>query len=312
MFADSSNTRERSDIINTAITDEPLEESNRQLNATVVHLSESIIHLKKLNKELNAKYNKQREFVSLAAHELRSPILPILGTLELIEYEFEESDKTEITLKKEYFERLIRNTKRLERLASEILDVTKIDDLSLRLNKKYFNLKEIVLDIVQDHRGELEKSNGNTKLSYEFEIEEEENEVPTRQNSFSKNIFINADKNRIIQVIDNLLTNAIKFTKEGMVSISVTEKEGKKHNDRIIVSVRDNGTGIHPEILQRLFSRFITGSEIGTGLGLFISKNIVEAHGGSIGGENNTDGKGATFVFSLPSEENYNNPYPYH
>lgn len=244
----------------------------------------------------------------LMFNELRSPILPILGTLELIEYEFEESNKKEITLKKEYFERLVRNTKRLERLASEILDVTKIDDQSLRLNKEYFNLNEIVLYIVQDHRRQLEKSNLSTKLSYEFD--KREDEVPTRQDDFSTDIFINADKNRITQVIDNLLTNAIKFTKEGTVSISITEKEGKNHADRIIVSVRDTGTGINPEILPRLFSKFASRSEIGTGLGLFISKNIMEAHGGRIWGENNTDGKGATFVFSLPSEENNNNPYP--
>jgi signal transduction histidine kinase len=288
-----SHSHDLNDTIDTSCTDEPL--------------GESLNHLKEVNKKLITKYNNQREFVSLAAHELRSPILPILGTLELIEYEFEESDKKEITLKKEHFERLVRNTKRLERLASEILDVTKIDDQSLRLNKTYFNLKEIVTDIVQDHRRQLEKSNMSTKLSYEFKMEEEE-EIPT----ISTGIFINADKIRINQVLDNLLTNAIKFTKEGIVSISIMKKKGKNHTDRIIVSVRDTGAGIHPEILPRLFSRFITGSEIGTGLGLFISKNIVEAHGGSIGGENNTDGKGATFVFSLSSEENNNNPYPHH
>ena len=244
-----------SDTINTARTDEPLEEPNRQLNATVIHLRESINHLKKVNKELNAKYNRQREFVSLAAHELRSPILPILGTLELVEYEFEESDKKEIILKREYFKRIIRNAKRLERLASEILDVTKIDDQSLRLNKTYFNLKEIVLDFVQDHRRQLEKSNMSTKLSYEFKMEKEE-EIPTRQDDFSADIFINADKIRINQVLDNLLTNAIKFTKEGIVSISITLKKGKNHTDAIIVRVRDTGTGIHPEILPRLFSKF--------------------------------------------------------
>ena len=92
--------------------------------------------------------------------------------------------------------------------------------------------------------------------------------------------------------------NHIKFTKEGIVSISITKKKGKNHTDRIIVSVRDTGAGIHPEILPRLFSKFVTRGDTGTGLGLFISKNIVEAHGGSIGGENNR--KGATFVFSLP------------
>jgi signal transduction histidine kinase len=153
--------------------------------------------------------------------------LPILGTLELIEYEFEESDKVEIRLKKEYFERLVSNTKRLERLASEILDVTKIDDQSLRLNKTYFNLKEIVLDLVQDHRRQLEKSNVGTKLSYEFKVEEEE------EINLSADIFINADKIRINQVIDNLLANAIKFTKEGIVS-SILSFRSQRRKVKII------------------------------------------------------------------------------
>jgi signal transduction histidine kinase len=292
----------------TASTDEPLEESNRQVKATVVHLRESINLLKEANKEVSTKYNKQKEFISIAAHELRSPITPILGTLELIEYEFEEADKKEITLKKEYFERLVRNTNRLERLASEILDVTRIDDQLLRLKKEHFNLNEIVLDAIEDHRKMLEKSGGNTKLLYEFKKEEEEEKVLGGEYTLAKEIFVTADKNRINQVISNLLTNAIKFTTEGEVSISVIKKRAKNHFDEVIVIIKDTGTGIQPEILPRLFSMFATGCEIGTGLGLFISKNIVEAHGGKIWGENNTDGKGATFVFSLPSEDNNNNP----
>jgi signal transduction histidine kinase len=271
-------------------------------NATDINLRESINHLKEDNNELNTKYNKLKEFVSIAAHELRSPIMPILGTLELIEYEFEEADKKEITLKKEYFERLVRNTNRLERLVSEILDVTRIDDQSLRLKKEHFNLNEIVLDAIEDHRKLLEKSNGNTKLLYEFKKEEEE-KVPGGADTPTEQIFVTADKNRINQVISNLLTNAIKFTSEGVVSISVIKKRAKNHIHEVILGVKDTGTGIHPEILPRLFSMFATGSELGTGLGLFISKNIVEAHGGKIWGQNNIDGKGATFVFSLPSEE---------
>jgi len=227
--------------------------------------------------------------------------MPILGILELLEYEF-ETDKKEIKLQREHFERLARNTTRLERLASEILDVTKIDDRSLRLNKEYFNLKDTVLDLIQDHKRQLEKSNASMKLLYEFMIEEEEEEIPTRKDDSFPNIFIFADKIRINQVIDNLLTNAIKFTEEGTVSIFITYKKGKNHADTIIVRVKDTGTGIHPEILPTLFSKFVTGSDIGTGLGLFISKNIVEAHGGRIYGQNNADGKGATFVFSLPSK----------
>jgi two-component system sensor histidine kinase VicK len=298
-----SNSHERSDI-NTGTRDDPLEESNKQVNATDIHLRESISHLKEVNKELNAKYCKQKEFISIAAHELRSPIVPILGTLELIEYEFEQGGKKEIMLKKGYFERLVRNTNRLERLASEILDVTRIDDQSLRLKKEHFSLNEIVLDAIEDHRRQLDKIDGNTKILYEFKKEEEEEKVPRGTDIPSEDIFVTADKNRINQVIYNLLSNAIKFTTEGLVSISVIEKKDKHPIDEIILSVKDTGTGIHPEILPRLFSMFVTGSEIGTGLGLFISKNIVEAHGGKIWGENNTDGKGATFVFTLPSEDN--------
>jgi len=159
----------------------------------------------------------------------------------------------------EHFERLVRNVKRLERLASEILDATKIDDQSLRLNKEYFNLKELVLDLVHDHKRELQKSNLSTKL-YEFKIEEEE-EISTRHDDLSPDIFINADKIRINQVLDNLLTNAIKFTKEGIVSISITkQKKGENDTDTIITSVRGTGTGIHPvpEITLSYYScRFI-------------------------------------------------------
>jgi signal transduction histidine kinase len=267
-------------------------------------LRESLNHLREVNKKLIIKYKNQLEFVSLAAHELRSPIMPILGTLELIEYEFAESDKKEIKLQREHFERLVRNTKRLERLASAILDVTKIDDQSLRLNSEYFNLKELVLDLVQDHKEQLEKSNAGTKLLYEFKIETEEEEIQKGKENYSSDIFVNADKLRINQVIDNLLTNAIKFTEEGTVSILITCKRGKHDTDTIIVRVKDTGAGIHPEILPRLFSKFVTGSDMGTGLGLFISKNIVEAHGGKIWGENNVDGKGSIFVFTLPSKRN--------
>jgi two-component system sensor histidine kinase VicK len=302
LFVNLSNSHERSDI-NTATTDKSLEESNRQIITTDIHLREVINHLNKINKELITKYNKQKEFISIAAHELRSPIVPILGTLELIEYEFEEAGKKEIILKKEYFERLVRNTNKLERLASEILDVTRIGDQSLRLKKEHFNLNEIVLDAIEDHRRQLEKSNGNTKILYEFKKEEKE-KVPRGTDTPREDIFVTADKNRINQVIYNLLTNAIKFTKEGIVSVSVKKKKGKNHIDEVILSVKDTGIGIGSEILPRLFSMFATESEIGTGLGLFISKNIVEAHGGKIWGENNTDGKGARFVFSLPSEDN--------
>jgi len=116
--------------ISTRETSKSLIESDRPIDPNIIDLAQSS-YLEEVNNELITKSNKQREFVSLAYHELRSPIMPILGTLELIEYEFEESGKKEVTLKIEHFERLVRNVKRLERLASEILDVTKINDQSL-------------------------------------------------------------------------------------------------------------------------------------------------------------------------------------
>ena len=168
------------------------------------------------------------------------------------------------------------------------------------MKKEPFNLNEIVLGAIEEHRRQIKKSNRNTKLLFEFKKEDQE-KVPSAIHTSVENIFVNADKYRINQVIYNLLTNAIKFTNEGTVYVSIMKKQGKNHIGEIILSVKDTGTGIQPEILPRLFSKFATGSEIGTGLGLFISKNIVEAHGGKIWGENNTDGKGATFAFSLPS-----------
>jgi signal transduction histidine kinase len=107
---------------------------------------------------------------------------------------------------------------------------------------------------------------------------------------------VNVDKARIIQVLSNLLGNALKFTKEGNIFISIK----KINEEQVNVSIKDSGTGIDQEILPRLFEKFATKSDEGTGLGLYISKNIVEAHGGKIWAENNSDGRGSTFYFTLP------------
>jgi signal transduction histidine kinase len=246
-----------------------------------------------------AKYERQKEFISIAAHELKSPIVPILGTLELIEAEFEEIGKEEITLKKEHFKMIARNIKRLERVASEILDVTRIADQTLNLRKEYFNLSDIIVDAIIDFREQIKQNNNNNssnnklKIFHEFKHGQGENHMS-----------VYADKVRITQVIYNLLSNAIKFTQEGTISVLVF-KQRKDDRDEVILSTRDTGTGIHPNILPRLFSIFATKSDTGMGLGLYISKNIVEAHGGNMWRANNADGKGATFSFSLPSNGTY-------
>ncbi|MGA9153885.1 MAG: HAMP domain-containing sensor histidine kinase, partial [Candidatus Nitrosopolaris sp.] len=222
----------------------------------------------------------QNEFINVAAHELRTPIMPILGDAEYIEHKFDTRNEI-VEIDKETIASIIRNAKRLDRLASDILDVTRIESKSLKLNKEQFDLSDVISTCVQDLREQMgnDGRDRNVRLVYS-----------------PRNIIVEADKGRITQVILNLLRNAIKFTSEGVISIDAFRRD-----DQIIVSVKDTGPGIDTEILPRLFSKFVTKSDTGTGLGLFISKSIIDAHKGTIWAENNPDGKGCTFMFSLPS-----------
>jgi signal transduction histidine kinase len=232
------------------------------------------------NEQLKVHDKMQKEFINIAAHELRTPIMPILGEAEYIEHQFNDR-KRKVVVENEQIALIIRNAKRLERLASDILDVSKIESQSLKLNKERFNLNNVLYDTIQDIRNRIADDNGldgSVKVYYK----------PT-------DIIVEADKGRITQVVSNLINNAVKFTEEGVISVSAEKKV-----DQVIVSIMDTGQGIASEISPRLFSKFTTKSETGTGLGLFISKSIVEAHGGKIWAQNNRDGKGATFSFSIP------------
>jgi signal transduction histidine kinase len=232
--------------------------------------------IRKAHEQLKLQDIMQKEFINIAAHELKTPIQPILSLTKVLRSQIKDVKQ------KELLEVAIRNAKRLQQLTNDILDVTKIEGRSLELNKEDFNLNEVVINAMNDITlgGDFVK-NEKTRLSYN-----------------PQDILIHADKERISQVISNLLSNAIKFTTEGTISGSV---ERGKNDNSVIVSVKDSGQGIDPSILPRLFTKFATKSHKGTGLGLFISKGIIEAHGGKIWGENNRDGMGATFSFSLPA-----------
>jgi two-component system, OmpR family, sensor histidine kinase VicK len=222
----------------------------------------------------------KNEFINIAAHELRTPIQPILGLSQIM-----RSTKVNIDEYNEFLDAIISNAKRLQRLANDILDATQIESHLLKLDKKPFNLSEIISDIVQGYKHQIEKDdddNDNLRLIYE--------------SNKGGTITLEADRNKISQVISNLLSNAIKFTGEGTILVNAE----KNKDEEVIVSVKDTGTGIDPEIFPRLFSMFVSKSFEDTGLGLFISKSIVEAHGGRIWAENNSDGKGAIFSFAVP------------
>ena len=217
----------------------------------------------------------QKEFINIAAHELRNPIQPLVLSSESLKSSMPDEERVSI---------VIRNAKKLQTLANEILDITKIESKTLKLNKEIVDMNEIVVYGMKDLLSHQSIAEGKVKLEYEPDNED---------------IYVEADKDRLGQVILNLLGNSIKFTEEGSISIFV-QKFGD--SDEVVVSIKDTGCGIDPEILPRLFSKFATKSDTGgTGLGLFISKSIIEAHGGRIWAENNQDGKGATFAFALPA-----------
>jgi signal transduction histidine kinase len=246
-----------------------LDESNKQL----------VVANKKLestNEQLKIHDNMQNEFINIAAHELRTPIQPILGLSETLKLKIKDNEQ--LTL----IDVISRNAKRLQRLTEDILDVTRIESKSFKLHKEQFNLNDVIVNTIDDITTNRYFNNKkDLKILYE-----------------SKHIFVKADKERISQVIFNLLSNAIKFTNSEGGNISIISE---KKDSQTIVRVKDTGTGIDPEISSRLFSKFTSRSFSGTGLGLFISKSIIDAHGGKISAENNSDGKGATFSFSLPA-----------
>jgi signal transduction histidine kinase len=240
----------------------------------VKELNELKNQLQKTNEELKNKNRLMDEFINIAAHELRTPIQPILGLTGILQSEIKDPGQREL------LDVTLRNAKRLQRLTEDILDVTKIECHTLELHTEKVNLNEKIRNVISDVRSQIHNPD---KLKIVFA----ETKPP---------IYVRADKPRIYQVIANLLRNAIKFTKEGTIFINAD----MKNNTEVTITVKDTGAGIHPEILPRLFTKFATKSSMGTGLGLYISKVIVEAHDGRIGAENNSDGKGATFAFTLP------------
>ena len=169
-------------------------------------------------------------------------------------------------------------------MTEDILDVTRIESQTLKLDKSKFDLRAMAASVLDDYRNRIQ-SGKNVELVLL---------------NADKAAFVVADKGRISQVLSNLVSNALKFTKSGTVSISIEEVKNDDYKKEFIGAIKDTGTGIDSDIMPHLFTKFVSKSQTGTGLGLFISKSIVEAHSGRIWAENNPEGKGATFRFSLP------------
>jgi signal transduction histidine kinase len=232
-----------------------------------------------LIKRLQAHDIWQKEFINTAAHELRTPVQPILGLADVL-----GSKKGNIEQYQDFISIIGRNARRLKFLTEDILDVSRIDSKSLELRNEMFDLVSTINRLLDDYRKDREALSKECEISFECKF---------------KNAFVLGDRERIRQVVHNLLDNALKFTKHGSITISLSERKTRNANEWNIV-IKDDGKGIDSEIMPRLFTKFATKSEHGIGLGLYISKSIIEAHGGKIWAENNPNGKGATFSFSLP------------
>jgi two-component system, OmpR family, sensor histidine kinase VicK len=192
-----------------------------------------------------------------------------------------------------------RNAKKLIQLTSDILDVTKIETNNFNLQKELFNLNDLVSDIIEDYINQLGDEDLKIEgkiLCYEYSDNINESEDSFDRKEKLNSIYVLADKIRITQVLSNLINNAIKFTKDGIIQIIVEKKDKDK---KVYINVKVSRSGVDPSIIPHLFSKFTTKSKGGTGLGLYISKRIIEAHGGKIWAKNNENEKGATFSFSL-------------
>jgi signal transduction histidine kinase len=283
-----------------------LQESNRLLGVT--------------NEQLRERDRMQNEFINIAAHEMRTPIQPILGLSEIIlqklsniakQLQKEEGgnaivyeqlqDSSRLPTRPNpvvrssisspvekiilMIEIISRNAKRLEKLTNNLLDVTRMENnKSLEISKEMFPIDSVIRDCIIDASQHIGKK--NIKFSY----------VPTNKDQ-QQITTIKADRSRIAQVLMNLLDNSINSSQEGVITVITTIDYDA---NTMTLRVKDRGSGIDPDITPRLFTKFATASEKGTGLGLYISKKIVEAHGGKIWAENNKDGEGATFAFTIP------------
>ena len=255
-----------------------------------VSIFEALWKQTEMYQQLKVQDKMQQDFINIAAHELRTPIQPILGLSEVALSKIVKTEDTELI---QLLNIIYRNAKRLQQLTEDILDVTKIESHQpLILNKQPVNLDELIAKTINDIARNKDLFNSkyrNIKL------------LKTAYPSASTDIVVLADKGRISQVIYNLIGNAIKFTdEEDTISISINTTTREQKQKFVLITVKDTGEGISPEIMPRLFTKFASKSYTGTGLGLFICKGIIEAHKGRIWAENNADGRGATFCFSLP------------
>ena len=275
-----------------------------------IELRNSNNRLKEREEVIRTQYEKlkesdkmQKEFINIAAHELRTPIQPILGLSDIM-----LSRTMEGTVGRNMAEIIFRNARRLNKMAEDILDVTRIESRTLNLRKERFDLNEVLQNAISDFENRIrtESKEKRRTIKIRYNVKEQSNS--------DHHLMVEADKTRILQVLLNLLNNAYVsiINTEGneakCINVDRAKDEKKeqhnpnqaKREEVAVISICDDGKGIEAKILSKLFTKFNSDRYGGMGLGLYISKSIIEAHGGKIWAQNNEGGSGATFSFSIP------------
>ncbi|TLX93878.1 MAG: HAMP domain-containing histidine kinase [Thaumarchaeota archaeon] len=230
-----------------------------------------------LNEKLEAHKKLQAQFINIASHEFKTPIQSLLTYSELLQSGPEKNQA--------HVDAIQRNATRLKLLSNNLLDLTRIESNTLAITKESFDLCLLISSVMEDFRNQIKSVYPDPPVQVLF--------------SNQDSVFVEADKERVTQVTTNIIRNALKFTESGIISVSLRKGQGE-----VTISIKDSGQGIDPDIMPHLFSKFMTRNHnSGTGIGLYISKNIIEAHGGRIWGGNNSNGKGSTFSFTLPIKQ---------
>jgi two-component system sensor histidine kinase VicK len=292
--------------------------NSKPIALSFISIFESLWQQSNLVEQLKQTDRMKDEFINVAAHELRTPVMPIIAGMELLEDKL--GDKKEEV--KNELEIVNRNATRLQKLAEDLLQINRIE--SGKFTIKVHDGVDI-LALISDTIKDIEKKYDSTPKKDKISIKM----IPSSSNSGRSKLLVRCDPTKVSQVVFNLLDNAMKFTRQGTVTVSCDKEEelsptkssaviehsltSKDEGNVVLVSITDTGTGIDPSIKERLFEKFVTSSSKGTGLGLYLSRKIIEAHHGRlwIDYDDNNDNnsgvirrrigdKGSRFVFSIP------------
>lgn len=270
--------------------------NSHRISKSYASIFEALWNQAKLYDKLKVQDRLQKEFINIAAHELRTPVQSLLGFSDIL-----MNTKGDIESYSKFIVTMNQSTKRLARLIDKVLDVTQLENELLILNKENFSLEKLIIEIAREYNNTIHLLNrDHLEILYDSRPDDLNNVKSEGSRNFG---YVFADRTRIIQVIMNILENAIEFTERGTITLRLSEN---MTTHEVVLTVSDSGSGIDPEILPNLFTKFVSKSRKGTGLGLYISKKIIEAHKGMIWAENCYDSnnkiKGSKFTMILPSK----------